>query len=512
MPGAEPRGFAHLAYEYGLKPCAIAAVLVLVALLWTFPLQHWIDYPFVFLFFGAIMASAWFGGWIAGLVAVVLSSFLVTYFFIPPLYSISVAAESQSFLAAFILFAIATSFVSSARKRAEIQVRQARDLLETRVQERTADLERSNREIQQSERQLRLLTEAIPQQIWRADAEGCIEYVNQNLRAYLGRAEEGLLGNQLFGAIHPQDFSLVEGAWRGAVQSGAAFEVQARVRRADNVYRWFLIRVFPQGSEDGAIARWYGLHIDIEERQREQQSLTQRQENLSRMSRTLSMSEVAASIAHELNQPMTALVTHAHACLEWAHSDPPNLERVSATAEKIVQESTRAGAVVRRVRALFSDEEPVRVESDLNQVIEESARLLRDEAIRGAVRMELKLARGLPRVEIDPVQMQQVIINLSKNAMEAMMQSTRDRVLTISTACEGEQRATIVVTVQDTGPGIEAEVMPEVFEPFFSTKKHGTGIGLAICRSIVEAHSGHISVRNGESGGAVVRFTIPVQA
>src|SRR5579863_7532360 len=133
---------SELALEHGLKPLAIAAVFVLVALLWTFPLQHWIDYPFVFLFFGAIMGSAWFGGRIAGLVAVVLSSFLVTYFFIPPLYSISVATESQSFLAAFILFAITMSFVSSSRKRAEIQVRQARDLLETRVHERTAELDR----------------------------------------------------------------------------------------------------------------------------------------------------------------------------------------------------------------------------------------------------------------------------------------------------------------------------------------------------------------------------------
>src|SRR5579864_7452604 len=111
MPRSEPRSLSESVYEYGLKPTGIAVVFVLVALLWTFPLQHLIDYPFVFLFFGAIMGSAWFGGSVAGLIAVVLSSLLVTYFFIPPLYSISVAAESQSFLAAFIVFAIAMSFV-----------------------------------------------------------------------------------------------------------------------------------------------------------------------------------------------------------------------------------------------------------------------------------------------------------------------------------------------------------------------------------------------------------------
>ena len=134
--------------ENALKPCAIAVVFVIVALLWTFPLQHAIAYPFVFLFFGAIMGSAWFGGMIAGFIAVALSSLLVTYFFVPPFYSMSVAKESQSFLTAFIVCAIAITVVSSARKRAESAIREARDLLEEKVRERTAELEQSNREIQ----------------------------------------------------------------------------------------------------------------------------------------------------------------------------------------------------------------------------------------------------------------------------------------------------------------------------------------------------------------------------
>jgi PAS domain S-box-containing protein len=495
-----------LAFEYVLKPCAIAVVFVLVALLWTFPLQHWIDYPFVFLFFGAIMGSAWFGGRISGLIAVVLSSFLVTYLFIPPLYSIKVAAESQSFLAAFILFAIAMSFVSSARKRAETQVRQARDLLETRVWERTAELERSNRDIQQSERELRLLTEAIPQQIWRADADGSIEYVNQNLRDYLGVPEEALRGDRLFRTIHLRDAYLVQDAWTHALQSGAPFEVQARIVNAKKEYRWFLIRAFPQRSEEGNIVRWYGLHIDIEDRQREQQSLTARQERLSHLSRNLSMSEVAASIAHELNQPMTALVTHAYACHEWANSNPPNIEKVSATAEKIVQESTRASAVVKRVRSLFSNEDVVRTPTDLNLLIEDSARLFRDDTIREGVRVVLDLDNKLPLAEIDPIQIQQVLINLSKNAIEAMAHSAGDSILAISTKKESDHE--ILVTVADTGPGIVEEFVHDIFEPFFSTKKNGTGIGLAICRSIIEAHDGHISARNGEAGGAIIQFTV----
>ena len=503
-------GVSQLAFEHGLKPAGIAVVFVLVALLWTFPLQHWIDYPFVFLFFGAIMGSAWFGGSIAGLIAVVLSSLLVTYFFIPPLYSISVAAESQSFLAAFILFAITMSFVSSARKRAETQVKQSRDLLEERVKERTAELEQSNRETQRSERELRQLTEAIPQQIWRADASGTIEYVNQDLREYLGMPEEALLGVGLFRMLDSRDAYVVKDTWAQALETGTPFEVQARVSNAAKESRWFLIRAFPQRAEDGTIIRWYGLHIDIEEREREQQSLTARQERLSRLSRDLSMSEVAVSIAHELNQPMTALVTHAYACREWASSRPPNLDKVAATADKIVQESTRASAVVKRVRSLFTQDEPVRIATDLNMLIQDSARLLRDEASRHSVRMDLDLEDKLPEIEMDPVQIQQVILNLAKNAIEAMAESAGERILVVST--RKTNRDEVLVTVNDTGPGIPQENTVSIFEPFFSTKKNGMGIGLAICRSIVEAHSGRIFAHDNAPNGARVQFTIRAMA
>ncbi len=508
MYGSATARVPGLTFEYVLKPGGIACVFVLVALLWTFPLQHLIAYPFVFLFFAAIMGSAWFGGMVAGFLAVLLSSFLITYFFIPPLYSITVAKESQSFLAAFILCAFAISIVSSARKRSENAVREARDQLEAKVQERTAELERSNREIQQSEGQLKLLTEAIPQQIWRSDAKGSIDYVNQHLREYLGSSEDALRGASLFRAFHPEDSYLVLDAWGESLRSGSALEVQGRVRSGGGEYRWFLIRAFPQRSEDGEIARWYGIHIDVEAQRREQQTLIARQESLSRLSRTLSMAEMAASIAHELNQPMTALVSHAYACREWAQCDPPNIERVSATAEKLVQESTRASQVVRRVRALFSNDQPIRVRADLNHILQDSARLLRDEVIRQGVKIELRLMRDLPQPEIDPVQVQQVVLNLSRNAIEAMGNSTGERRLILGTSIEGG--TDVVVTVTDTGPGISPEIVKDIFEPFFSTKRNGTGIGLSICRSVVEGHSGHISAMNRSNGGAVVQFTIPI--
>jgi PAS domain S-box-containing protein len=496
------------AMEYGIKPAAIAGCFVLVASLCTFPLQRVIAYPFVFLFYAAIVGSAWYGGAIAGIVAVALSSIVIAYFFVPPLFSISVAKESQSFFAAFVVCAIAISIVSSARKRAENVFRNARDQLEAKVQERTAELQRSNQEIKESERQLRMLTEAIPQQIWRADASGRIEYCNQHLRDYIGKSADSLQSEIFFSILHSEDAPLFRQGWEAALMVGGKFEAEARVQGADGLYRWFLIRSIPQRSDDGQIARWYGIHIDIEERHRAQQKLILAQDELTRLSRTLSIAETAASIAHELNQPMTAVVTHAYACREWLRGDPANLEKASATAEKIVQESTRASAVVKRVRALFRNEARVRESTDMNRLIQELSGLLRDEAIRRGVSIRLALARELPRLEMDTVQIQQVLLNLAMNSMDAMMQNLGPREITIRS--EKLKESEILVTVADKGSGIAPDIVDRIFEPFFSTKTRGMGMGLAICRSIIESHDGRLWAVNSPDGGAIFQFTVRV--
>jgi PAS domain S-box-containing protein len=496
--------------EHALKPSAIAIVFVLVALLWTFPLQHAIAYPFVFLFFGAIMASAWFGGMVGGFVAVTLSTLLVEYFFVPPFYSMSVEKESQSFFTAFILCAIAITVVSSARKRAETAVRTARDELEERVRERTSELEQSNREFQESERQLRQLTEAIPQQIWRADAEGNVEYLNGHLLAYLGRPATGLQGESFFHIFHASDEPNVREAWRTALQLKNTFEAEARIRGTEGSYRWFLVRAVPQMDNEGAVARWFGIHIDIEEQRRAQQSFAEAQEEQSRISHLLSLAEMAASIAHELNQPLTAVVTHAYACREWLRDDALNIAKASATAEKIVQESSRASAVVSRVRALFRKEAQIRESADINNLIRGVVRLLRDEAIRRDVFIRLMLADKLPKLRVDSVQIQQVLLNLAMNGMDAMSEMRGSRNLTIRSLQKSKDEA--LISIEDEGPGIPANVPERIFEPFFTTKPNGTGMGLAICRSIIEMHDGRLWAENGPRGGAIFHFTVRTQA
>ncbi|UWZ82295.1 ATP-binding protein [Occallatibacter riparius] len=500
---------SNYAMEYVGRPLAVAVFFVLLALLWTFALQHIFAYPFIFLFLGAVMCSAWFGGFIAGLISAAMSTFLVEFFFMPPLYSLSVGPQYRSYLTAFIVCAIAITGVSAARKRIESAIRSSRDELEVRVEERTVELQQSNAEIREREHELRLLTEAIPQQIWRTDRTGSIEYANRDLLEYLGKSVDQLAGERFYDIIHPDDVAAVISQWDEARLSTTKLEVKARVQGADGSFRWFILRANPHFQESGALACWYGVHIDVEDQERAQQELLVSQERLSRFSRTLSMAELSAAIAHELNQPLTAILTDAHACRRWLQMQPPNLSRAEATADRIVRDSTRASQVVSRVRSLFSRTDYVREPADMNDIIREMARLLRDEAMRRKIGITLQLSDPLPSVSIDRVQIQQLLLNLAVNGMEAMAAGASIPFLEISTTVSAETE--IQVTVRDHGAGLNEESRAHMFEPFFTTKQGGTGMGLAICRSIIEEHDGSIWAESLGDGTAI-HFTLRTTA
>lgn len=492
-------------FEYGLKPCAIAVVFVIVALLWTFPLQHVIAYPFVFLFFGAIMGSAWFGGFIAGTWAIVLSSVAVAFFFMPPLYSIAVNQELDSYYGAFIVCAIAITAISAARRRSEQTARLARDELEARVQERTVELEKSNLETLERERQLRSLAEAIPQQIWRADSKGEIEYCNRDLLKFTGRGASMLIGDKFFEILHPSDAIIFRQDWEAARRSGVQFEIESRVRNSGGDYRWFLIRGIPQYTAGGEVACWFGVHIDIEDRYRAEEALRVAQGESARWSRTLSMAEVAASIAHEIKQPLTALITQAHACRRWLRAEPMNADKATNAAENLVRESARASAVVDRVRSLFIERDPLRETIDLNLLVDDAVQLLHDEAVRRGVSIHLDLSDKPLWVSVDPIQIRQLVLNLVTNGMESTMETGRSRKLAIRSELNGFGQ--VMISVRDNGAGLTEQVIEKMFEPFFTTKPYGTGMGLSICRSIVEAHEGQIWA-DGLAEGAIFHVVL----
>jgi PAS domain S-box-containing protein len=493
-----------LIWRYG-----VALLSVAVALVSTLLLRHLFPYPFLFVFFAAVVTSAWFGGTAPGLFAVLISTIAVDYFFIRPFHSFDINATEATYFGAFIICALIASWVSSSKKKSEEALKEAHGQLGIRVAERTAELRQLNADLRESERRLRLLTEVIPQQIWSGMPNGSVDYCNQPLLDYVGRAMDDMRGERLLETIHPDDRDDFRQSWQGALSSGEPFEGEWRVRGADGLYRLFFTRGVALHDTDGKPVRWYGTNTDIEERKHTEQALMKMQAELAHLSRVLTMGELTSSIAHEVNQPLTAMVTYGNACLEWLSADPPNLKEARQAVERIIKDGTRAGAVLVRIRALFKKEAPLRDWLDMNEVIHELTVFLRDEALRDHITLRTELCADLPKIRGDRVQLQQVVLNLIMNGMDAMRGGPGGRKeLLISSQKEGA--TAILIRVKDCGGGLSGEIAEQIFDPFFTTKPQGIGMGLSISRSIIESHNGRLWAASSPSGGAVFQFTIPI--
>jgi C4-dicarboxylate-specific signal transduction histidine kinase len=230
---------------------------------------------------------------------------------------------------------------------------------------------------------------------------------------------------------------------------------------------------------------------------------------LARVNRVTTLGVLAASIAHEVNQPLGAMITSAAACTRWLAAQPPDMEKARSALQRIANDGKRAGQVVDRIRALVNRQAPRRTSVDLNEAILEVVALTRDEVRRNAITVETSLA-DVPRIEGDRVQIQQVVLNLLVNAIEAMKGcGTASRELAIGSAPDGATAVT--VEVRDSGPGVDPDRMDMLFEAFYTTKEEGIGMGLSISRSIIEAHGGRLWVTPNEPHGAAFRFSLPIR-
>ncbi len=374
--GVNSRTKADLRMGSAFAYYAIAIFFVITSFALTFALQHFFPYPFLFFFFGAVVASAWFGGSKPGLFSVILSTLVIDYFFVPPYRSFSISSTAEAYFAAFVACALIASWVSSSKRKAEEELKETRDELERRVSDRTA-------------------------------------------------------------------------------------------------------------------------------------ALMKTQGELAHLSRMMSMAELTASIVHEIGQPLTGIVSNGQACLQWLSIDPLNAEKARRSAEHVVRDGTRAGAVLDRIRALFKKGPPAKEWLNINDLVEELVTLLRDEGRRRQIRIQTYLSHDLPRVKVDRVQIQQVILNLILNAMDAMSEPapTDSKVFLIT---QQNAQKEIVIRVEDCGTGLRPDISEKIFDPFFTTKAQGIGIGLSISRSIVESHNGQIRAFPRALGGTVLEFTIPV--
>lgn len=367
--------------------------------------------------------------------------------------------------------------------------------------------------LRESERSLRQLVETLPALIYCAAPNGEPIYRSEKLREFLGfgladKDEEGTtrLTGTLDAIIHPDDLPDVKERYAHSLATGSPYAMKHRLRRADGAYRWVETRTAAMRNAEGEIIQWNGICFEIEDQVRAQEALTLTQERLARAAQAASLAELSASIAHEVNQPLAAVVANSHACQRWLTSDPPNLERAQKTVERIIRDANSAADVVGRVRALFRQTVEARNLWQLDTILHEARDLMLEEATRRRIRIEVDVEPGLPPLALDRIQIQQVLVNLIRNGLEAMEPAQRGA-LHIRSMRAGEL---IRTEVRDTGAGISA--IEKVFEPFFSTKSHGMGMGLAISRTIIESHGGRLWAEDNQPSGAIFIFTLPVEA
>lgn len=371
---------------------------------------------------------------------------------------------------------------------------------------------RTESALRESERSLRQLIETVPALIWCTAENGEPIYFSQQFRDFLGfdvdqRDVEGKkrLTVVLDAIVHPDERPALEQTFLTALTTGTSFAFKHRMRRFDGQFRWVEMRVAAMRKEDGTIVQWNGVCFDIEDQVRSQEQLRRAHEKYTRASQAASLAELSASIAHEVGQPLAALVSSSDACERWLSSDPPNLERAKVALDRVTRSAATAVETVKRVRALFRRTDESRETAALAELILEARDLLAEEASRRHTVMSIDINAHLPLVAVDRVQIQQVLTNLIRNGLEAMDLPIEGKRLSL-TAYRFEE--SVRVDVSDVGPGVE---YPErVFEPFFTTKgEQGMGMGLAICRSIVESHGGSLWVEPSVPSGATFSFTLP---
>jgi len=281
------------------------------------------------------------------------------------------------------------------------------------------------------------------------------------------------------------------------------YELTKRLQRKDGELIWIQLYVF--GIPDrGSV----GMTIDITEKMRAQHALQIAREELARSAHVSRMGAMTASIAHEINQPLAAIVANAGAGLRWLARTPPELGEARESIEQIVREGQRAAEVVRSVRSMFKSKESTRVTIDLNALIREVLALVQGTLQSNGIVVHTDFDQTLPPVTGNPVQLEQVLFNLVSNAIEAM-DSVAERVMQIKTRRQGDRE--VEVTVEDSGTGIDLKDIDRIFGSFFTTKADGMGMGLAICRSIIDSHDGRLWASPGHPRGAVFRFTLPAE-
>jgi PAS domain S-box-containing protein len=345
--------------------------------------------------------------------------------------------------------------------------------------------------------------------IWVTGPDKLCTFFNRTWLNFTGRSMEQEVGNSWAADVHPDDLDCCYESYSSSFDARRNFNIEHRLRRADGEYRWVLCTGVPRFDPSGTFAGYIGSDIDITEQKRADAAQRQSLDEIAHMNRVAAMGELTASIAHELNQPLAAIVLNSQAASRFLSGQPPNLARVGDCLNRIAADGERAGEVIKRLRALLQKGESQVGSVDLNELVSDAIRLVRTDALLRNTAVVSEPFRGLERVLGDRIQLYQVVLNLIMNGLEATAERPPDK-RWVSVRTAESEGGRVQLTVEDSGKGVPETNLTRVFEPFFSTKREGLGMGLSITRSIVQAHGGRIWAENSARRGAIFHCILPL--
>jgi len=367
-------------------------------------------------------------------------------------------------------------------------------------------LKKTESALQMREHELLGIIETIPAMLWSVSPTGETTHLSQRFLEYFGVRLEEITSRGWESFIHPDDREETVKTFARSISSGESYRAIHRLRRADGEYRWFHSMGEPLRDPDGKIIQYYGLSMDIDDRKRAEDHLRDTGIKLAKASRLATVAELAASIAHELNQPLMSILANAQAAKRWLNAASPNVMEVNSSIERTIRDARAADETMQHIRALFKQESFVKKDVKIPDILNEVVRIVQEDPKKRAVPVECRLEESLPAVPVDQIQIQQVFINLIVNAIEALEGQQGPPQVTLQAAVTDSDR--MLIQVIDNGPGVHDS--ERIFDAFMTTKEKGMGIGLAVSRSIVEAHGGRLWAENNKAGGAIFNVALPL--